>query len=86
MKNDILVSDNIIYQWIYNGRTDLKTFTTEKVETGECFRTDKAVGNCNCEWRSNFVQDWEGKCIKADKTVISCENGADIGGRVENSR
>ena len=52
------------------------------VQTGECFRTDKTVGECRCDLNGH-VKDWEGKCILPDKSVISCEHSNDIGGSEE---
>ena len=54
---------------------------TGMIQTGGCFRTHMAVGECRC--RNEHVNDWEGKCILPDKTVISCEQTADIGGPEE---
>ena len=55
---------------------------TAMIQTGECFRTHMAVGECRCDLNGH-VKDWEGKCILPDKTVISCEQTADIGGPEE---
>lgn len=59
-----------------NGRTNVKLMSDENVWIGHCFRTDAAVGFCNCI--DGLVTDSEGKCIPADKTTVSCEQSVDV--------
>lgn len=73
MKNDIISSDDVNY--VNNGQTDVEIFNVNE-KVGDCFRSETNVGSCVCI--DGYVNDWEGKCILADKTTVSCERSVDV--------
>ena len=71
------------YKWPYEGRTDVDAHVENDdgsfTKSAECFRTTATKGYCRCGWINHpFVIDWEGKCVRVDRTVHSCEKPEDV--------
>jgi len=81
----VLTSAGTTVNYEYNGRTDVKTYAMEngeKVESGKCFRTSAAFGECEkYSCRDGYAIGSEGQCVPADTfSTVSCEYEYDING------
>jgi len=75
ISNDITLPAGTEQVSVSNGQTNVDISSSGQ-KTGTCFRTEATAGYCTCI--DTFVVDWEGKCIEADKTAISCQRKVDI--------